>query len=201
MKKTLIAALTLCLLCAAGLAASPGAGFYGTFIEAEATGGVWLGFPAQVYFDGAWHNKQIAPLIKVGVNVYLTDFFYLGPVFNLVPVYSYDNYYDDNSSGFIEVGAALGIRFIFSEVLALKVGAELGNRFTWGNYTRSQVDGVGVNLNVELQYNLGDVFLVINPGFLSQVAGSEEHGASYYFLSWAPIVFVNVGIAFNLMER
>ena len=201
MRKTLIAALALCLLCAAGLAASPGAGFYGTFLEAEATGGVWLGFPSQVYFDGAWHNKQIAPLVKVGLNVYLTDFFYLGPVFNLVPVYSYDNYYDDNSSGFIEVGAALGIRFIFSEVLALKVGAELGNRFTWGNYTRSQVDGVGVNLNVEMQINLGDVVLVINPGFLSQVAGSEEHGSSYYFLSWAPIVFINAGISFTLMER
>ncbi|MBN1648887.1 MAG: hypothetical protein JW874_12705 [Spirochaetales bacterium] len=200
MKKMVLLILAFAVLFPAALSAQADSGFKDVFIEAGVTAGLWLGFPAQVWFDGEWHTKQPSVLAKGNVVVYFVDYFYLGTALNLAPYYSYDRY-SGNSAGFAEIAALFGIRFFLGEKMAIKTGVEVGYRLTWGNNTESQIDGVGINLNAEFQYKLKGWTLVVNPGFLSQVAGSEEHGGSYYFQSWAPMLYLNVGIAFTLSER
>ncbi len=175
--------------------------FKDIYVEAGASAGLWLSGPSDVWFNGDWHTKSTSPLIKADVVVYLVDYFYLGSSLNFAPSYSFDNIYTDASASFFEFDALLGIRFYLSDKTVLKTGVEVGSRHAWGDYTRSQVDGVGVNLNIELQRSFKDFILVFNPGFLSQVTGSEEYYGNYYFLDWAPIFYLNVGAAFSLMEK
>lgn len=151
--------------------------------------GMWMG--GTVTIEDLDVDKDTGLLFRGFADAYLLPKFAVGCFFNYSSVEA--SYYDYSASGDIyEFGVALKPRFAVSPVVAIKPGLNIGYRKGQLEGYES-INGLGINLSVELQYMMNTDYIVFfEGGFLSQPTGGNADAS----VTWAPIPYFAVGLCF-----
>lgn len=153
--------------------------------------GLWL--PGTVWIGDDELDKDAGPLLRVFADMYVAPKFAVGAYGNYSSV-SLSSEFVDVDGSFWELGVSFKPKFMVSPDMAVKPGLNIGYRESSLDIDDfDTIDGLGVNLSVELQFALeGGYILFIDGGFLSQPVGGND----VYDVQWAPIVYLSAGIAF-----
>jgi hypothetical protein len=173
----------------------PSPGVYGSPRDIEGELGIGMGIwlSGDINIDGTDVNKDGGFLLRLIGDYYVTPKFAVGAYFNLSRG-EIEGVVDYNCW---EFGASLKPRFLLTEELSLKPGINIGYRrsvLKAGGFTSDDVDGLAINLSVELQYHIGTGLIpFLDIGFLSQPAG----GTTDADVTWPPIVYLSAGVAYG----
>lgn len=180
----LLAAVMLAVFAAPAATAAPQDAAY----EAGASIGIWL--PGTIDIDGFDFDKDAGFLLRAFADMYVAPKFAVGAYFNYT-----SSEVEGLDATSVEFGMALKPRFFLSPDISVKPGLNIGYRNSSIDIPASDnVDGLAVNLSVELQYHLGTGLIpFLDIGFLSQPTG----GNSDSDVTWAPIFYINFGAAFG----
>lgn len=159
--------------------------------------GLWL--PGTISIEDVDLDKSAGPLFRAFADAYLMPKFAVGAYFNYSSAtLEYGKYEVD--ADFYEFGVSLKPRFIVSPVVALKPGLNIGYRKSTREKlagesatTDTDIDGLAVNLSIEIQYLINNDYIVFfEGGFLSQPTGGDSDAD----VTWAPIIYIAAGICF-----
>ncbi len=152
--------------------------------------GAWL--PGTIDIEGVSADKDMSLLFRVFADAYLIPKFAVGCYFNYSSASIESEGYEAIDGSFTEFGITLKPRFFISPQMAVKPGLNIGYRKT-SVEGLDDIDGMGLNLSVELQYMMSNNYIVFfEGGFLSQPTGGND----VVSVTWAPIIYVAAGICF-----
>ena len=105
----------------------------------------------------------------------------------------FPRYTTDSGAVLLEAGFSLKPRFFLGEKMAVKPGLNVGYRTYLADDEYAEGDGLGLNLGIELQYDLAASLLpFLEVGFLSQPWGGNDETD----ITYDPIIYFQLGIAF-----
>jgi len=171
-------------------AADPSQTFRNKSFDLGIEGGIW--FSGDVYFSlpDEYYTKDSSFLFRAFFDAYVIPQLSFGAFAN----YSSVEFGDLDVSGTIlEFGVSIKPRFFLTPTVAFKPGLNIGYRTLSSSDLSEDAEGLGVNLSLELQFDVGgSIIPFIDAGFLSQPTGGNEA----MDITWGPIVYVAGGIAF-----
>ena len=149
-------------------------------------------FEGSAYFaePDAYSAHTEAVMVRVFYDQFIMDQLAFG-VFGQAALTDFPRYTTDSGATLIEAGFSIKPRFFIGEKVAMKPGLNVGYRVYQAEDDFVAGDGLGLNLGVEFQYDMGAAFLPFGEiGFLSQPwGGSDDTDITY-----DPIMYLQVGI-------
>ena len=150
------------------------------------SGNFWLSGTINV--EGYDADKSAGLLFRGFVDSFVAEKLTMGAYLNLAPTVEVE----DESGSMYEIGGALKYRAMVGE-MPLKIGINIGYRKLDSDAMNDEIEGLGINLSAELQFNMDGNFVpFIEAGFLSQPSGGNEDVE----VTWSPIVYLGGGVAF-----
>ena len=146
------------------------------------TVGYWMS--GDVDISGYTAEKDGSFLLRRFVDAYLIPKLAMGAYLNFAPISQ-----DGGEFTMFEFGCSIKPRFFIKEDLAIKPGINFGYRTSSGDL---EMDGLGINLSVEVQKAMETMILSFEGGFLSQPVG----GDGWVDIAWAPIMYIGAGLTF-----
>lgn len=158
--------------------------------------GFWLPGTISVRNDAASVDvdKGGSLMLKAFADMYLMPKFAMG-VFATYSKATLSFKSVDVDATMLECGFAMKPRFLISSTMAIKPGVNIAYRSLQASDLGgdSSGDGLAIDLSVEVQYLLSSGYIAhFDGGFLSQPVG----GTDDYWISWAPILYLGIGITF-----
>ncbi|NOR44944.1 MAG: hypothetical protein GQ534_05100 [Candidatus Delongbacteria bacterium] len=144
--------------------------------------GYWMS--GDVDISGYTAEKDGSFLLRGFVDAYLIPKLAMGAFVNFAPISQ-----DGGEFKMFEFGCSIKPRFFINEDLAIKPGINFSYRTSSGDL---EMDGLGINLSIEVQKALETMILSFEGGFLSQPVG----GDGWVDISWAPIMYIGAGLTF-----
>ncbi len=153
------------------------------------SGNFWL--PGTVNVEGTDVDKTAGILLRVFVDSYIAEKFCVGAFLNLAkPTFEYGSI--SESGDMYEFGVALKYVTMLN-TMRFKMGLNIGYRKINNDLLDDAIEGLGVNLSAELQFNpQADIIPFIEGGFLTQPSGGNEDVE----VTWSPILYFGGGVAF-----
>ena len=144
--------------------------------------GLWMG--GTVWVGGSEEEKDASILFRGFADAYLIPKLAMGTFINLAPISQ-----DGGEFIMFEFGCSIKPRFFIKEDLAVKPGLNISYRTSSGDL---EMDGLGINLSVEVQKAMETMILSFEGGFLSQPVG----GDGWNDIAWTPIMYLGAGVTF-----
>lgn len=150
------------------------------------SGNFWL--PGTINVEGFDADKSGGLLFRGFVDSLVAEKLTMGAFLNLAPSVEVE----EESASMYEIGGSLKYRAMAGE-MPLKIGINIGYRKMDSDIIDDEVEGLGINLSAELQFNTQGSFVpFIEAGFLTQPSGGNEDAE----VTWSPIVYFGGGVAF-----
>jgi hypothetical protein len=150
-------------------------------------------FEGSAYFAEAdeYSAHTEAVMVRIFYDRFIMEQLAFG-VFGQTALTDFPRYTTDSGATLIEAGFSIKPRFFIGEKMAVKPGLNVGYRLYEADEEFVAGDGLGLNLGVEFQYDMGMAFLPFGEiGFLSQPWGGNEDTD----ITYDPILYLQVGIA------
>lgn len=136
-------------------------------------------------------EKEGGVVLNAYADYNIVPKFAVGAYFNYGPNFSVEE--SEESGKFSEIGMQLKVRILAGSIKicpALQIGYR---SIKVEDIKELKTDGFGVNMNLDIVIpTKGKLAIVPSIGFLSQPVGGNDIGD----VTWAPIMFLGVGIAF-----
>ena len=155
--------------------------------------GFWFG--GQVYLEEAdvSIDQDMAPLFRVILDSYLMETLSIGIYGNLAFV-NFPILDVNVDATMFEFGGAIKPRFSPDPSVAIKPGVQLGYRLYSSDLLTSDIEGLGLNISLEIQVFLEGLELIpyLDMGILAQPLGGNE----FSNITFDPIPYLTGGVVF-----
>jgi len=151
-------------------------------------------FEGSAYFaePDRYSAHTAGPMIRAFYDSFLMERFAVG-LYAQAALSDFPRYTTEEGTILVELGFSAKPRFLVGEKMALKPGLNVGYRTYLADDEYVQSDGLGLNLGLELQYDIGASYLpFLEVGFISQPWGGNDETD----ITFDPITYVQLGIAF-----
>ncbi len=156
--------------------------------------GLWMSGDVSVWneYIDIEVTKESSLMVRAILDASVAEKLYMGLYANYSPFTASFGSMEEDGTMF-EIGGSIKPKFMLDPTIVCKPGLNIGYRKISSDEMMDDIEGLGVNLSIELQFLTdSDYKFYIDGGFLAQPAGGNEDVDA----TFGPILYILGGISF-----